>query len=135
MPIGKLRAIFVRHGRGAEWHSVLDVGNPDSCRTVKDYLASVREEQLRVRVTSRQADPVLLSDVKVISRFIQLQLGNPALDAIQVFVLAINGYAVMRMISTTKARKWPLCSYTATIFQKSSIEPSNESVPSPASQR
>ena len=81
---GKLRAIFVSHGRRAEWHSVLGVGNPASCRTVNDYLR-VCEEQLRARVTPRQADAVLLSDVEVISRFIQLR--NPALDAIQVFVL------------------------------------------------
>ena len=86
--IGKLREIFVQHGGGTEWHSVLSEGNPTSCRTVKDYLASVREEQLRARVTPRQADPVLLSDVEVILRFIQLQLRNPALDAIHVFVLA-----------------------------------------------
>ena len=64
------RAIFVRHSRGAKWHSVLGEGNPASCRTVEDYLASVREEQLRARVTPRQADSVLLSDVEVISWFI-----------------------------------------------------------------
>ena len=44
--IGKLRAIFVRHSREAEGHSVLGVGNLASCRTVKDYLASVCREQL-----------------------------------------------------------------------------------------
>lgn len=86
--IGKLRAIFIQHGRGAEWHSVLGVGNPASSRSVKDYLANVREEQLRARITPRQADPVLLSDVEILSRHIQSKLRNPTLDPIQVFVLA-----------------------------------------------
>ena len=86
--IGKLRAIFIQHGRGAEWHSVLGVGNPASSRSVKDYLANVREEQLRARITPRQADPVLLSDVEILSRHIQSKLRGPTLDPIQVFVLA-----------------------------------------------
>ena len=72
--IGKLRAIFIQHGRGAEWHSVLGVGNPASSRSVKDYLANVREEQLRARITPRQADPVLLSDVEILSRHIQSKI-------------------------------------------------------------
>lgn len=75
--IGKLRAIFVQHGRGAEWLSILGVGNPASSRSVKYHLANVREEQLRARVTPRQADPVLLSDIEVLSRYIQSKLRNP----------------------------------------------------------
>ena len=65
--IGKLRAIFVEHGRGSEWHSLLGVGNPAACRSVKTYLADVREEQLRARITPRQAEPIILSDLRVIS--------------------------------------------------------------------
>ena len=49
--IGKLRAIFVECGRGSEWHSLLGVGSPDDCRSVKAYLVIVQEEQLKARIT------------------------------------------------------------------------------------
>ena len=55
--IGKVRAIFVEHGRGSEWHSLLGVGNPTTCRWLKAYLADVWEEQLRARITLCQAEP------------------------------------------------------------------------------
>ena len=45
--IGKLRAIFLEHGRGAEWHSVLNIGNPASHWSVKRYLADIRKNSLR----------------------------------------------------------------------------------------
>lgn len=87
--IGKLRAIFVEHGRGSEWHSLLGVGNPAACRSVKTYLADVREEQLRARITPRQAEPIILSDLRVISGYLEKMLLNSSvLSAIQVFIYA-----------------------------------------------
>ena len=71
--IGKLRSIFVDNGKGVEWHSLLGVGNPASCRSVKRYLADVREEQLRARITLKQAEPFLVDDLAVISEYIQNQ--------------------------------------------------------------
>lgn len=56
--IGKHRSIFADNGRGVEWHSLLGVGNPASCRSVKRYLVEVREEQLRAKVTPMQAGPI-----------------------------------------------------------------------------
>ena len=87
--IGKLRAIFIAHGRGTEWQSVLNVGNPAADWTVKRYLADVREEQLKARVVPRQADPVLLEDLAYISRHIHTQLMHCAdLSPIRIYVLA-----------------------------------------------
>ena len=89
--IGKLRAIFVEHGRGSEWHSLLGVGNtwPAACRSIKTYLADVREEQLRARITPRQAEPIILSDLRVISGYLEKMLLNSSvLSAIQVFIYA-----------------------------------------------
>ena len=87
--IGKLRAIFVEHGRGSEWHSLLGVGNPAACRSVKTYLADVREEQLRATITPRQAEPIILSDLRVISGYLEKMLLNSSvLSAIQVFIYA-----------------------------------------------
>ena len=53
---------------------VWNVDNPASCRSVKRYLADVREEQLRARVTPKQAEPLLEGDLAVISEYIQDQL-------------------------------------------------------------
>ena len=72
--IEKLRSIFADNGKGVEWHSLLGVGNPVSCRSLKLYLADVREEKLRARFTPRQAEPILVGDLAVISEYIQNQL-------------------------------------------------------------
>ena len=87
--IGKLRSIFCNVGRGSEWHSLLGVGNPAACRSVRNYLADVREEQLKARVVPRQAEPVLLADLEVICSYIHTELLKSAqLSASQVYVLA-----------------------------------------------
>ena len=54
--IGKLRAIFAAHNRSTEWQPLLGVaGNPAAGRVVKNYLAAVREEQLKARVVHSPA--------------------------------------------------------------------------------
>ena len=86
--IGKLRAIFVEHGRGSEWYSLLN-GNTAARRSVKAYLADVREDQLRARITPSQAEPFILGDLVVISSYIdRMLLNSSALSAIQVFIYA-----------------------------------------------
>lgn len=73
--IGKLRAIVADNGRGSDWHSLLGVGNPAACRSVKTYLANIREEQLKARVTPLKAEPILVGDLAIISNHImQTQL-------------------------------------------------------------
>ena len=60
-----------------------------SCRSVKRYLADVREEHLRARVTPKKAEPILMGDLAVISEYIQNQLKVcGGLRAIQIFMLA-----------------------------------------------
>ena len=87
--IGKLRAIFATYGRGSEWQPLLGVGNPAACRSVKNYLADIRSEQLQARVASRQAEPVLLTNLEVISRHIHQKLMKwSLLTPSQIFVLA-----------------------------------------------
>jgi hypothetical protein len=81
--IGKLRSIFCHIGRGSEWHSLLGVGNPAACRLVRNYLANVREEQIKARVVPRQAEPVLLADLEGICSYIHAEL----LKVAQVYVL------------------------------------------------
>ena len=86
--IGKLRAILADNGRGSEWHPLLGVGNPAACRSVKTYLANVREEQLKARVTPHQADSILVGDLALISNHIEHMLLHKANSAIQIFVHA-----------------------------------------------
>ena len=86
--IGKLWAILADNGRGSEWHSLLGVGNPAACRSVKTYLANVREEQLKARVTPHQAEPILVGDLAIISNHIEHMLLHNEISAIQIFVQA-----------------------------------------------
>jgi hypothetical protein len=78
--IGKLRAIFADNGRGGEWFPLLGLGNPAADKSVKQYLVSVRGEQLRAHATPRQADPVIPSDIAVLARFWQRRLMDSLFD-------------------------------------------------------
>lgn len=87
--IGKLRAIFTERGRGSEWISVLNVGNPAADWSVKRYLADVREEQLKARTLPRQAEPVFLEDLMRICAYIIDQLKRPVgLSPSRIYILA-----------------------------------------------
>ena len=57
------------------------------CHLVKAYLADIREEQLKKRVTPRQAEPILLGDLAVISGYLKAMLLNSSnLSPIQIFI-------------------------------------------------
>lgn len=86
--IGKLRAIFADNDRGGDWFPLLNVGNPAADRTIKQYLVSVREEQLKAHVTPRQADPVILSDLEVLARHWQRRLQDSLQDPSETFIVA-----------------------------------------------
>ena len=64
--ISKLRSIFAENGRGAEWQPLMGIGNPAADRSVKQYLANVREEQLKARVVPHQAKPFFAGDLATI---------------------------------------------------------------------
>ena len=72
--IGKLRSIFVENGRGAEWQPLMGIGKPAADRSVKQYLANVREEQLKARMVPREAEPFLVGDLATISQFIHARI-------------------------------------------------------------
>ena len=67
--IGKLRSIFAENGRGTDWQPLVGIGNPAADRSVKQYLANVREGQLKARVVPRQAEPFLVGDFATIWKF------------------------------------------------------------------
>ena len=70
--IGKLRSIFTENGRGAEWQPLMGIGNLAADRSVKQYLANVREEQLKARVVPRQAEPFFVGDLAMIFKSVQV---------------------------------------------------------------
>lgn len=87
--IGKLRAIFTEHGRGSEWISVLNMGNPAADWSVKRYLSDMREEQLKARTLPRQAEPVFLEDLMHICACIMAQLKQSVgLAPSRIYILA-----------------------------------------------
>ena len=52
----------------------MGTGNPAADRSVKQYLANVREKQLNARVVPRQAEPFLVGDLVTISEFIHARI-------------------------------------------------------------
>ncbi|CAH3167865.1 unnamed protein product [Porites lobata] len=68
------QSIFVGNGRGTEWQPFMGIGNPAVDRSVKQYLAKVREEQLNARVVPHQAEPFLVGDLVTISEFIHARI-------------------------------------------------------------
>ena len=52
----------------------MGIGNPAADRSVKQYLANVREKQLNARVVPRQAEPFLVGDLVTISEFIHARI-------------------------------------------------------------
>ena len=85
--IGKLSSIFSAAGRGGDDSTIPGQGNPAASRVVKDYLASMRVEQLEARIVPTQADPIFISDLAAIAAFIGQQVNENVLSATQFFVL------------------------------------------------
>lgn len=52
----------------------MGIGNPAADRSVKQYLANVREEQLKARVVPRLAELLLVDDLATISEFIHARI-------------------------------------------------------------
>ena len=73
--IGKLRSIFHAIGRDGEWEKRLGLGNPAADKSVKDYLRVVTAEQVRARVTPRQATPFFADKLTQLSPFLRKAFG------------------------------------------------------------
>ena len=74
--IGKLRSIFHAIGRDGEWDRRLALGNPAEDKSVKDYLRMVTPEQLRARVTLKQAAPFFVDTLTQLSLFLERRLAQ-----------------------------------------------------------
>ena len=61
--IGKLQAIFKETGRCGEWNFLLGLSNPAASLQVHKYLKASTEEQLRARITPKQAVPLFFAQI------------------------------------------------------------------------
>ena len=87
--IGKLCAIFTDAGLGGEWDDRLEIGNPVSHPSIKQYLKSVKEEQAKARSRPKKAITIFLGKLEKITAYIFAQLSAPC-------VLPINLYTFSR---------------------------------------
>ena len=75
--IGKFRSIFHTTGRDGEWDKRLGEGNPAADKSVEDYLRVVTAEQLRARVTPKQATTFFVDKLTQLSLFLERRLVQP----------------------------------------------------------
>ena len=67
----------------------MGIGNPAADRSVKQYLANVREKQLKARVVLCRAEPFLVGDLATISEFIHARIREcPSSEPSKIYILA-----------------------------------------------
>ena len=86
--IGKLRSIFSDFGRQGDWNRTLLLGNPAASLKVKQYLKEVTAEQLQARITPKQATPLFLDKLLLLSRHLEKRLLLPSLTPSEIFITA-----------------------------------------------
>lgn len=86
--VGKLRAIFRSIGRQGDWDLTLSLGNSAASLPVKEYLKSVTAEQLQARVTPKQATPLFIDKLLLLSRHLERKMSSPSVTPTSLFVLA-----------------------------------------------
>lgn len=86
--VGKLRAIFKSIGRQGDWDFALGLGNPAASLPVKEYLKAVTAEQLQALVTPKQATPLFVNKLLLLSRHLDRKMMEPKLSPTALFILA-----------------------------------------------
>lgn len=87
--IGKLRSIFTDIGRQGDWSRTLLLGNPATDILVKQlYLKEATAEQLQGRIVPKQATPLFLNKLLLLSRHLEKRLLLSSLSLSERFVTA-----------------------------------------------
>ena len=86
--IGKLRSIFSDIGRQGDWNRTLLLANPASDLLVKQYFKEFTAEQLRARITPKQAVPLFADKLLLLSRHLEKRLLLPSLSPAEIFITA-----------------------------------------------
>jgi hypothetical protein len=84
--IGKSRSIFARFGRTLDEASLPGYGNPAASTKVKNYLTSIRVEQLQARIRPSQAQPLFIQDLAVICEEIVKRLKGKLNTSTQFYI-------------------------------------------------
>ncbi len=96
--------------RGTEWNASIAFGNPAAAPEVKLHLKSVQTEQARALVTPKQAVPLLLDKIVLISRHIEYELHNPNISNVQKYLFARDkSYFNWFVILVTGHLIWESC--------------------------
>ncbi|XP_064637890.1 uncharacterized protein LOC135494071 [Lineus longissimus] len=85
--VQRLSKIFEEEGRGKEWCTKSETGNPAKSNVIKLYLKQISEEQAKAQIVPKQAKPLFLSKLEKISSYIDNQLSRPDITLRQRFVL------------------------------------------------
>jgi hypothetical protein len=86
--ISQLRDIFASLGREGQWHPQLGAGNPAMSDPVSIYLRQIQVEQSKGHVIIKQAKPMFIKKLTLISMYIDRQLSQPAITIRSKFILA-----------------------------------------------
>ena len=86
--IGKLRAIFHAIGRTGEWDQRLDLGNPATDNSVKDYLRVVTMERLQARIQLKEATPFFIDKLDRLVSHIERSMVSSSISPTHRFILA-----------------------------------------------
>lgn len=74
--------------RQGHWDQAVGIGDPAASLLVKEYLKAVTAKQLKARVTPKQATPLFLDKLLLLSLYLERKMKDSKLSATSLFVLA-----------------------------------------------
>lgn len=101
--LGQLRAILRDIGRGTEWYTAFDNGNPAASHQLKRHLKAVRKERAAALAHPKQAIPLLLDKVAKLHRHLSYKLLNRKLQPAHRYLL-LRDRAYLKLIAFTGDR-------------------------------
>lgn len=71
-----------------DWDQALSISNPAASLLVKEYLKAVTAEQLQTRITPKQATPLFVDKLLLLSRYLEHKMKDSKLSPTSLFILA-----------------------------------------------
>lgn len=85
--IGKLHSIFNSTGQSGEW-SGLSPGKPAAHLSIKEYLASISEEQAKARVSPSQDVPFFFDEFSKLCSYLCKQIFLPLISPLKRYIMS-----------------------------------------------
>ena len=86
--IGNFATIFKHNGRSSSWNDELNLGNPATHISVKEYHSLVLEEQTLARTFPKQAVPFFMDKLLALTSFLRNSMQQPDVKPSQLYILA-----------------------------------------------